>query len=427
MRRGITAIAAAVTLLLSTTACSGSDEPSTGEVSDPASASGTVTWWDTSDATSEAPTFRALVEQFQAKHPKIKVNYVNVPFSDAQQKFKTAAQGGNGAPDVLRSDVGWTPGFAEQGYLLALDGAPALDQMDDFLPGPLGTAQYKGKTYGAPQVTDTLGLLYNKALLTKAGITAAPKTWAELKTAGQALKAKAGVDGVYLNPDGYFLQPFLYGEGADMADIIGKKITINSPEAVKAVGIAQDLLKSGAAAQPAYTDGYSNMQAAFKGGKVGMIINGPWSVADINTGSAFTDKANLGIAAVPAGSTGKAGAPVGGHNLVVYAGTKNPAAAELFVQFMTSAATESTVAEKLAVLPARTSSYTDTVKANPVIAAFQPVMSTARARLALPQASDLYTPLSQNYIKILQGEPVQTGLDATAKEFATLLPEFAKQ
>lgn len=423
---GIAAIAVAAGMLLAATGCTGSDEPSNA-ATDPASASGTVTWWDTSDTTSQAPVFQALVAQFQTKYPKIKVNYVNVPFSDAQQKFKTAAQGGNGAPDVLRSDVGWTPGFAEQGYLLPLDGTPALENKDDFLPGPLGTTQYRDKTYGAPQVTDTLGLLYNKDLFAKAGIAAAPKTWGELKAAGQALKAKAGVDGIYLNPDAYFLQPFFYGEGADMVDVAAKKITVNAPEAVKAVEIAADLLKSGAAAQPAYTDGYANMQAAFKDGKVGMIINGPWAVPDIFGGSAFKDKANLGIAAVPAGSTGKAGAPVGGHNLVVYAGTRAPTAAQLFVQFMTSPQSEAAVAQKLAILPARTSAYTDAVKADPVISAFQPVMTTARPRLAIPQASDLYTPLSQQYIKILQGAPAQAGLDAAAKEFAALLPGFAKQ
>lgn len=428
MRRGIAAIAVTAGLALAVTACGGSDTtPQTGTPADPASVSGTVTWWDTSDATTEASTFKALIADFEAKYPKIKVNYVNVPFSDAQQKFKTAAQGGNGAPDVLRSDVGWTPGFAEQGYLLPLDGTPALEGEDDFLPGPVATTRYNGKTYGAPQVTDTLGLLYNKALFTKAGITEAPRTWAELKEAGLTLKSKAGVDGVYLNPDAYFLHPFLYGEGANMVDVEGKKIIVNSPEAVKAVDIAKDLVASGAAAKPAYTDGYANMQAAFKDGKVAMIINGPWAASDIFSGAAFTDKANLGIAAVPAGSTGKPGAPVGGHNLVVYAGTKNPDASQLFVRFMTSPASEATVATKLGILPARASAYTDAVTSNPVISAFQPVMDTAQPRLAIPQASDLLTPLSQQYIKILQGGGTQDGLDNAATEFATLLPGYAKQ
>ena len=418
MRRGIAAAALALAVAMTGAGCGGDDKPADSD-------SGTITWWDTSDATTEAPTYQALVAEFQAKNPKIKVNYVNVPFSDAEQKFKTAAQGGSGAPDVMRSDVGWTPAFAAQGYLLPLDGTVAVDQAADFLAGPAGTAKYDGKTYGAPQVTDTLGLLYNKALFAKAGITGAPATWAELKTAAQALKAKAGVDGVYLNPDSYFLLPFLYGEGANLVDVPNKKITVNAPEAVKGVQTAQDLVASGAAAKPAYTDGYANMQAAFKDGKVGMIINGPWSAADIFSGKSFQDKANLGIAPVPAGSSGKAGAPVGGHNLVVYAGTTHATAAEQFVQFMTSATTEASTAAKLGTLPARTSAYTPEVTKNEVIKSFQQAMAVAQPRIALPQASDLLGPLSQDYVKILQGEPAQAGLDNSAKEFAKLLPGWA--
>jgi arabinogalactan oligomer / maltooligosaccharide transport system substrate-binding protein len=427
MKRGIVAIAALTGALALASACSSaSDSAGGGSAADPASVSGTVTWWDTSDAANEAPVFKALVGEFMTKYPKIKVGYVNVPFSDAQQKFKTAAQGGNGAPDVLRSDVGWTPGFAEQGYLLPLDGTPAVANTEDFLPGPLGTARYGGKTYGAPQVTDTLGLLYNKALFAKAGIAKPPATWAELKTAAAALKSKANVDGIYLNPESYFLMPFLYGEGADLVDVAAKKITVNSPEAVRGVETAKDLVTSGAAAKPAFTDGYANMQAAFKDGKVAMIINGPWAASDIFSGKAFADKKNLGIAPVPAGSTGKAGAPVGGHNLVVYAGTKVPAAAQLFVQFMTSAEAQKTVAEKNGTLPTRTAAYTGSVVANPVIAEFQKVMQTARPRLAIPQASDLLTPLTQNYVKILQGTAPQDGLNTAANDFAQILPGFTK-
>src|SRR5690606_28135759 len=87
MRRVLTAAAAAA-LALAISACggdqgSGTAAPASSPV-DPASVSGTVTWWDTSDATTEAPAFKELVAEFEAKYPKIKVNYVNVPFADAQ-------------------------------------------------------------------------------------------------------------------------------------------------------------------------------------------------------------------------------------------------------------------------------------------------------------------------------------------------------
>ncbi|PBO23702.1 sugar ABC transporter substrate-binding protein, partial [Streptomyces albidoflavus] len=41
----------------------------------------TVTWWDTSTVGSEDKVFKALAEGFEKEHPKVKVNYVNVPFA----------------------------------------------------------------------------------------------------------------------------------------------------------------------------------------------------------------------------------------------------------------------------------------------------------------------------------------------------------
>src|SRR6266568_7319659 len=125
MRRTPMAALTAAGLALALAACGSSGSGSkttTGKSVDPAKVSGTVTWWDTSDAKIEAPTFKTLIADFQAKYPNVKVNDVNVPFADAQNKFATAAQSGSGVPDVIRSDVGWVAQWASQGYLAPLGG-----------------------------------------------------------------------------------------------------------------------------------------------------------------------------------------------------------------------------------------------------------------------------------------------------------------
>src|SRR5215204_5140653 len=221
--------AVAVAGALALAACGESADSGAAAVSaDTADASGTVTWWDTSDATNEAPVFKELVDKFTTSHPKITVNYVNVPFAQAQEKFRTAAQAGAGAPDVLRSEVAWTSDFASLGYLADLTGKV---ETADFLPTPLSSAQLDGKLYGLPQVTDAPALLYNKALLQKAGV-AVPTTWAELGAA--APKLTAAVPGLraplFLQSGGYFSLPFLYSEGGDLLDTAQRRILVNSPE-----------------------------------------------------------------------------------------------------------------------------------------------------------------------------------------------------
>ncbi|MCT9079115.1 extracellular solute-binding protein [Streptomyces fulvoviolaceus] len=422
MRRGIAATALVASLALAATACGGSDS------GDKADGPVTITWWDTSNATNEAPTYKALVKQFEAANKDIKVKYVNVQFDQAQNKFDTAA-GASGAPDVLRSEVGWTPAFAKKGYFLPLDGTEALADQDKFKSNLITQAQYDGKTYGVPLVTDTLALVYNKELFEKAGVEA-PTTWDELKTAAAKIKAKTGVDGYWGSTQAYYAQTFLYGEGTDTVDADAKKITVASAEAKKGYETWQSLF-SGKGLHKADTtaDAYANIQDAFVNGKVAAIIQGPWEITNFYKGSAFTDKSNLGIATVPAGSSGKAGAPTGGHNLSVYAGSDSAhqKAALKFVNFMTSAKSQSTIALKNSTLPTRDDAYTAEVKADPGIAGYQGVLAAAQPRPALPEYSSLWTPLDTELLKIAGGkESLDKGLSNAETAIAKLVPDFSK-
>ncbi|MFC4007245.1 extracellular solute-binding protein [Nonomuraea purpurea] len=407
MRRHLAAaaVAAAITLVIS--ACGGGggqDAAPAAPVSDPSKISGEVTWWDTTRPDSEGPTFQALIKEFEAAYPQIKVKYVNVPSDQAQNQFQTAAQAGSGAPDVIRSEVAWTPQFASLGYLQPLDGTRAVDKQEDFLPGPLSSTKYGGKTYAVPQVTDTLALLYNKRLLKEAGHTEAPKTVAELKQAALDVKAKTGAAGLALNVDSYFLLPFMYGEGGDLLDVANKKVVVNSPANVKAIETVADLISSGAAPKPATTDSYANAMTALKEGKAAMIYNGPWALSEIHQGKEFQDKENLGIAPVPAGSV-KAGAPTGGWNLAIYAGSKNIPAAYEFVRFMTTAQAQAKIAKEISLLPTRPSAYADpAVQGNADVAVFKPIMDTAVPRPWIPEGGQLFQPLLEGYQALVGGK-----------------------
>ncbi|GAA1711665.1 extracellular solute-binding protein [Nonomuraea bangladeshensis] len=409
MRRLLPAGTVLASLTLAVAACGGGGgggEPAApaASVADPAKITGEVTWWDTTRPDSEGPTFQALIKEFEAAYPGIKVKYVNVPSDQAQNQFQTAAQAGSGAPDVIRSEVAWTSQFASLGYLQPLDGSRAVDQPGDFLPGPSSSTKYNGKTYAVPQVTDTLALIYNKRLLKEAGHEEPPKTVAELKQTALDVKAKTGAQGLALNVDSYFLLPFMYGEGGDLLDVQNKKIVIDSPANVRAMQTVADLISSGAAAKPATTESYANAMTALKEGKAAMIYNGPWALSEIYQGKEFQDKANLGIAPVPAGSV-KAGAPTGGWNLAIYAGSKNIPAAYEFVRFMTTAKAQAKIAKEISLLPTRASAYADPdVQGNQDVAVFKPIMDTAVARPWIPEGGQLFQPLLEGYQDLVGGK-----------------------
>lgn len=434
MRRTLPGIAGTAALALVLAACGGSSESdsntdsNTSGDTDPTSLEAELTWWDTSDPTNEGPTYEALIDKFNEEYPNVTINYESVPFGEAQNKFKTAAEGGSGAPDIMRAEVAWVPEFAAAGHLYALDGTALLED-NNFLETPLSSNVYDGKTYGVPQVTDTLGLMYNKALFEKAGITEAPTTWEEVGEAAEALKTKAKVDGLYINNGGYFLLPFIYGEGGDLLDTDAEAITVNSPESVAGIKTAQDLVSSGAAVKPDANDSYGTMMTLFKEGKVGMIINGPWETAAMSDDPSFGGFENLGVAPVPEGSSG-AGAPVGGHNYVIYSGMEEEKAdaAIAFVNFMASAESQAFAAEELGVLPGNADAY-DELSDNERVAAWKPALDVSVARPWIPEGGLFFAPLDEMATEVLiQDADVQKSMDEAAKKFKTdVVPDYSLQ
>jgi len=87
------------------------------------------------------------------------------------------------------------------------------------------------------------------------------------------------VDGTFLDAASYYLLPFIYGEGGDIIDASAKKITVNDATALKAVAIAQDLVKSGAAVTDVTKDATPTCRPPSRTAGA-MVVNGPWSTAD---------------------------------------------------------------------------------------------------------------------------------------------------
>src|SRR5215203_1349889 len=100
MRIRTSGVIAALALALAVAGCGGS-EPAT--TNDPKDIKGELTWWDTSDPKNEGPAFQELITKFNGQYPNVKINYQSVPFGEAQNKFKTAADAKTGAPDILRA------------------------------------------------------------------------------------------------------------------------------------------------------------------------------------------------------------------------------------------------------------------------------------------------------------------------------------
>lgn len=365
----------------------------------------TLTYWYT-EGTSETPVIQQLIQQFQQQNPTIKINAQYKPFGQTQAAFATAAQAGK-APDILRSDVGWVTQFASLRYLLNIDQYVSQSDLSDYLSAPLAYDKYQGHLYGLPQVTDFLALLYNKAVLAKAGITTPPATMADFEAdAIKIVQTKAAKYGFETSGASYFALPFLWAFGGGMIDP-SNNVLVNNSGSVAGLSFLLKLQNTDKVMPPKvdFNNGYNNMVNDLKSGQTAMIFNGPWEVSNILTGSAFTsNSSNLGIAGIPTGPGGQTGSPVGGQSYVIYAGTAHPAEAYKFISFMSSSASQIAIAKANHTLPTRQSAYQDaTVSQDPVISGFYKIRNTAVNRPIIPQGGQLFNDFDPNIQAALDG------------------------
>ena len=68
-----------------------------------------------------------------------------------------------------------------------------------------------------------------------------------------------------------------------------------------------------------------------------MIVNGPWSTADVLSGPAFKSSSNFQVAVIPPGPGGQ-GSPIGGASFVISRNSKHVDAAYTFIKWLTAPA-----------------------------------------------------------------------------------------
>ncbi|PSL50679.1 carbohydrate ABC transporter substrate-binding protein (CUT1 family) [Saccharothrix carnea] len=177
-RAALLCVAAAVSL----TACAAGSGNQAGQ-SGPAAAPGrddefSLTVWSNYSGREQDEVTKAL-ESFKQKFPNAEIKHEG---SQDDDKITAGIRGGN-PPDVALSfttdNIGQfcsSGSFADLKPYLARD-AVDLDQITDAVRA---YTEYKGTRCAMPMLSDVYGLYYNKDMLAEAGITAPPKTTAEL-------------------------------------------------------------------------------------------------------------------------------------------------------------------------------------------------------------------------------------------------------
>ncbi len=429
-RTALTALAAGAALALTLTACSsggGAGPAQTPIASAGAGISGTVTFWHAYSADSqEVKTLDTeIIPAFESLHPGVKVTAVPVPYDQLHQKLVTAVAGDT-LPDLVRSDIMWVPELADLGVLVPLD-----EQMPDFstyadqvYEGALATNAWKGHYYGLPLDTNTRVLLYNSDALAKAGITAPPATFDELRADAPKLAA-AGVSVFADNStSGWNVLPWIWSAGGSVTDDGVTKATgyLNSAASVAGVQLLVDLYQQkalpdiilGGTGGTATSDGLATGQYA-------TILDGPWMYPIF---ASQYPSFQLKAAPVPSGDGGSISV-VGGESVVLTTSSKNKDAAAEFLRYLLSEDAQLAMA-KVGQMPVLSDLGDQLTSINAYYAPFVTQLATARPRTPTPAWPKIDDILKAQIQQAIQGDiSVQDALDQAAAQIDPLLAKYA--
>jgi multiple sugar transport system substrate-binding protein len=124
--------------------------------------------------------YKAVFAEFTKQNPDITVRMEVLPWDQYWTKLTTELASGK-APDVFWLTVDYFPDFAGKGVLAPLDDliSKAGLKLDAYNPNVVQSYKFEDKQLGMPKDMGIVGLLYNKDLFKKAGVTMpAELTWA---------------------------------------------------------------------------------------------------------------------------------------------------------------------------------------------------------------------------------------------------------
>jgi multiple sugar transport system substrate-binding protein len=178
----------------------------------------------------ESALVQQNIDRFTQLNPDTPVEYT--PITSAQYVQKTVAEfTAGGGPDALYVYDDSLAGWVAAEYLQPLDGMPGVDDVyAGIYPSNAEAMTVDGKRYGLPYYTDSQCLIYNEAILAKAGIAGPPKTLDELEQQSQRIKDAGilefpiGITAQLQDTWWAWVWGLVFASGGDMFDAAGNPV-----------------------------------------------------------------------------------------------------------------------------------------------------------------------------------------------------------
>ncbi|MFW6022783.1 MAG: extracellular solute-binding protein [Halanaerobiaceae bacterium] len=313
-------------------------------------------------ATIYGEAVNEIVKEFNQDYAgKIKVNEIfQGSYNDLNKKIRASIMGG-GLPNVAMAYEGDTLEYMKTDKIVILNKyidsnkyGVSKEEMDDIMDGVLARQnipQYSGKTMSWPHGNSSMGIYYNKDLLSKAGYDRPAETWKEFEKQVISIYEKTGVPALAIgsgNLGGSF-KIWLRTYGINPVSEDGKSVNFDNPHAVELLTILDNMLESGAVY---FAD---NTEQEFTNGSCVFEIG---TTARTSTKiQLIKDKFDWGITLIPQGTLKTKSTGLWGGNHVMFKSTpEKQLASWIFMKYFAGSKAQSIYGAKTGYFPATISS-----------------------------------------------------------------------
>ncbi len=232
----------------------------------------------------EGEQVKALLPEFERRHPGIRVRVQQIPWSAAHEKLLTA-YAGDAMPDIFQLGNTWIPEFVALRALEPLDARLkdwSAAAANDYFPGILATNRLDGQTWALPWYVDTRLFFYRSDLLKAVGYPEPPTTWDDWLQAMARLKTLDDTERyAILLPinEWQFLVILALQRGATLLRDRHQYGDFQNPRFKEAFRFYLNLFTE-ELAPPMSNTQMANLYQEFANGYFAVYVTGPWNIGE---------------------------------------------------------------------------------------------------------------------------------------------------
>jgi multiple sugar transport system substrate-binding protein/putative chitobiose transport system substrate-binding protein len=342
--------------------------------------SATLTFWTINLKKNFSTYITGLINTYQAAHPGIKINWVDVPGTDIATKLLASIASGD-VPDVVNIDSNNLGPFADK--MADLSKYFSASDLSDYQPGLVNSLRLDGGLRAIPWYNGGAPVgIYNMSIMKKVGFDPAspPTTYDQVLALGQKVYNATKVYGTNDIPSYVSGQwSVLAYEGVPYLSADKKQAAFDTQAGIDVLTKFKQAYTAHAIAPGAVSADVRSFPQTLDNGKIAFQADAfPFVLTSLQTNSPNVYK-NLAITKAPATPDGKY-LLLGQQSFAVPAASTHQAASADFIKFFTSGANQLAFCKLVPIYPSTVSTtkdpfFTSTTDTSPVGQARQVILS----------------------------------------------------